>query len=260
MYTLMVLLALLSMYFFLRVCQNSSLVLSVGYVLSTTLMLYTHLYGWFALVAQNICVVTRLVLSKDRTFRVRHWVIVQAIVVALFVPWIPFLAGQTSRVLAGQPTAIFIAFRAPPPTADTVIQTFTTYAGTTLLLALFLVLSALSLFTYRKMHGSMNWKAPFKALETYLWDVRIGNIAAVWFLVLWLSIINMIPFVISRFSSQSTTIDTPLRLQCPVPPRCCGNKKHQPQVCKIGSYWCYYRVVSSASTNVFYDCNKAARA
>lgn len=46
----------------------------------------------------------------------------------------------------------------------------------------------------------MNWKAPFKALETYSWDVRIGNVISVWFLLLWLWIINIIPFVISRFS------------------------------------------------------------
>ena len=202
MYTLMVLLALLSMYFFLRVLQRSSLTLSVGYVLSTTLLLYTHLYGLFVLIAQNVYVVTLLVLSKDHTLRVKRWVLLQVVTIALFVPWIPHLVGQTSRALTGQPLAIlgtaFFGFE--PPTVSQINQTFILYAGTTYLLVLFLGLSALSLFKYKKTHGSMNWKAPFRALEIYSWDVRIVSVAAVWFLALWVSIINVIPFAISHFS------------------------------------------------------------
>lgn len=101
MYSLIVVLALFSMYFLLRLSQNSSLTISIGYVISTTLMVYTHPYGWFVLAAQNIYVITLLVLSKDHTFRMRHWVILQGIVIALFAPWIPFLARQTSRVVVG---------------------------------------------------------------------------------------------------------------------------------------------------------------
>lgn len=201
MYTLMVLLALASMYFLLRFLQHSSLAISVGYVLSTTLLLYTHLYGLFVLVAQNIYFVTLLVLSKNRTFQVRDWVILQAIVIALFVPWIPFLAKQTSSVLTLQSSAgLGGGFRFAPPTAGAIVQAFTIYSGTTVLLVLFLGLSVLSLFTFKKIDGSWNWKAPLKVLRTYSWEVRTGSIAAVWLLALWLWVINIIPFVISRLS------------------------------------------------------------
>ena len=54
MYSLMVLLALISMYFFIRLLQGSNYALSVGYLLSTTLLVYTHIYGLFVVIAQNL--------------------------------------------------------------------------------------------------------------------------------------------------------------------------------------------------------------
>jgi hypothetical protein len=47
----------------------------------------------------------------------------------------------------------------------------------------------------------MDWKAPLKALESYSWEVRIQDAAPVYFLVVWLITINLIPFIISRFSA-----------------------------------------------------------
>jgi len=194
MYSLMVLLALLSMYFFWRFLQQSNLVSSVGYVLSTTLLVYTHTFGWLVVVAENIYVVTLLVLSKDRTYRLRHWAVLQAIVVALFVPWMAVLIAQTLRhVTTGSNLAA--------PTIADFIYTFSEYSGTGVLLVLFLALSVLSLFGYQKVRGSMDWKAPLKALESYAWEVHIQGAAPVYFLAVWLLTINLIPFIISSFSS-----------------------------------------------------------
>ena len=65
------------------------------------------------------------------------------------------------------------------------------------MLALFLVLSVLSLFAYQKVRGAMNWKAPLKSLESYSWEVRIQDLTPVYLLVVWLLVINLIPFIIS---------------------------------------------------------------
>ncbi len=83
MYTLMVLLALVSMYFFLRLLrrgflQRATLPLAIGYVLSTTLLLYAHVYGVFVVLAQNVYLVSLLLLPSHRTFRVWHWLSLQA--------------------------------------------------------------------------------------------------------------------------------------------------------------------------------------
>jgi hypothetical protein len=64
---------------------------------------------------------------------------------------------------------------------------------------LFLVLSVLSLFAYRKVRGSTDWKAPLNALEGYSWEVRIQDATPVYFLAVWVLTVNVLPFVISRF-------------------------------------------------------------
>ena len=47
----------------------------------------------------------------------------------------------------------------------------------------------------------MDWKVPLKALESYSWQVHIQDAAPLYFLAVWLFAINLIPFVISRFST-----------------------------------------------------------
>jgi len=192
MYSLTVLLALISVYFFLRLLHRSTLASSAGYVLSTTLLLYTHYYGVFVLFAENTYLITLLVLSKHRTCKLRHWVVLQAIVLALFVPWITFLSTQFLRREA---TGTWLA----QPTTATIINTFVSYSGGTVLLALFLGLSVLSLFAYQKVRGAMDWKAPLKSLESYLWEVRLHDLAPAYFLVVLLLATNLIPFIVSLF-------------------------------------------------------------
>ena len=170
MYSLMVLLALLSMYFFWRFLQQSNLVSSVGYVLSTTLLMYTHNYGWFVVIAQNIYVVTLLLLSKNRAYKLKHWVALQAINLALFVPWMAVLIAQ---ILRREAMVTWLA----APTIATLTRTFVSYSGTDALLWLFVGLSVLSLFAYQKVRGSIGWKAPLKALEGYVWEVHLQNAA-----------------------------------------------------------------------------------
>ena len=197
MYSLMVFLTLLSMFFFLCFLQRSALAVSAGYVLSTVLLLYTHYYGVFVVIAQNIYIVTFLVISKQRTYKLRHWVGLQAIVLALFAPWMVVLSSQS---FAGPGAWL------TKPTASTLIYAFIRYSGTALLWAamlsaLFLGLSVFSLFAHQKVRGAMDWKAPLKSLESYSWEVRIQDLTPVYFLAVWLFAINLIPFVVSLVST-----------------------------------------------------------
>jgi len=204
MYSLMVLLALLSMYFFIRFLHRNTVAISVGYVLCTTLLLYTHLYGIFVVIAQNVYLLTLLFLSRDRAFRLRHWVVLQALLVVFFAPWISVVISQISGVRNGYFTSWIST-----PTINALIETLYTYSGwslesaiTTNLLRLFFALSVLSLFTFRKVRGSIDWKAPVKALKSYAWEVSFTkDYNALYFLAVWLLAINVIPFVISLFLS-----------------------------------------------------------
>ena len=194
MYSLMVLLALLSMYFFLRFLQQNNLALSVGYLLSTTLLMYTHIYGLLVVVAQNVYVVALLLLLRNRTYSLKRWAELQAIVVALFIPWMVVLIRQIPQREASISSL-------QPPTVQILIDTFFNYSGTGALLVLFLGFSVLSLFAYQKVQGTMDWKAPLKALESYSWEVRIQAAVPVCFLAIWLLTINLIPFIVSHFSA-----------------------------------------------------------
>jgi uncharacterized membrane protein len=197
MYSLMVLLALLSMYFFLRFVRRSTLASSAGYVLCTTLLLYTHYYGIFVVVAQNVYLLTLLFFSREHAFRLKHWITLQVLLVAFFAPWISVLMSQASG-----------AHLWPSPTTDTMLSTLYTYsamtispsAATTMLVWLFFALVMVSLFTYRKVRGSMDWKAPVKALKSYAWEVRLRkDYNALYFLAVWLLAFTVISFVIAGF-------------------------------------------------------------
>jgi uncharacterized membrane protein len=192
----MVLLALLSMYFFIRFLQRNTVAISVGYVVCTTLLLYSHVYGAFVVIAQNVYLLTLLLLSRERAFRLRHWIALQVLLVAFFAPWIGTLISQMSRVEKG------VLYYVPVPTMNDLIITLHRYAGTTILLLLFFALSVLSLFTYRRARGSIDWKAPVEGLKSYAREVSFTkDYNALYLLAVWLLAVNVIPFVISLLSS-----------------------------------------------------------
>ncbi len=193
MYSLMVLLALVSMYFFLRLVQQASTAVSVGYVLSTALLLYTHVYGLLILVIQNVYVLTLLLLAEHRPLQLRRWLPLQAIVVALFIPWMV--------VYITHPSIVGLVSWLPQPTADTIIDTFYLYSGyahQSILLALLLGLSIFSLFTYRRVRDSaVGRRVSLRALENSLWEVRVRGIGSAYFLAVWVLTTIIIPFALS---------------------------------------------------------------
>jgi mannosyltransferase len=123
--------------------QGNTLALSVGYLLSTTLLIYTHIYGLFVVIAQNLFLVILALLSKNHPYSLKSWAKLQAIVVAFFIPWIAVLIKQIPQ----RETAISSL---PSPTTQMLIDTFHAYSGTGALMLLFLGFSVLSLFAWQK--------------------------------------------------------------------------------------------------------------
>jgi uncharacterized membrane protein len=192
MYSLLLLLTLLSMYFFIRLAQRGTPLIWAGYVISTTLLLYTHIYGLFVLIAQNLCVVSLLLLTREHAFRWRHWVVIQLLVLVLFAPWIQVLVHQVlTRV--GHPSDMVA------PSIGTVLDTLTSYAGGALLLAIFLALSLLSLVSFSKGNAPASLTGPLKSLERYFRGMRATNVQASYILIVWLITLIFVPFAISLF-------------------------------------------------------------
>ena len=91
MYTMLVFFATLSLYFYVRTLGNHNLDNRFGYAITTLLMLSTHVYGSFVLLAQLLHLCARLVASAD-VRAVKKWFGTQVLAGALFIPWMGFVA------------------------------------------------------------------------------------------------------------------------------------------------------------------------
>jgi mannosyltransferase len=170
-YSLSVLLTLLSMYFFIRLLKEVSLRNLMGYILSSILLMYSHVYGLFIIIAQNIYFMSLSSFSKeDRKLTVKRWFSVQFLLILLFVPWVRIFVYKVVEVQGN--------YWIPIPHIDTIISSFRTYSSeSTLLLVLFLVLVLFS-----------------------LWQIRKLNKYHIYFLLIWLITPIVLPFIISQLS------------------------------------------------------------
>ncbi|MGO8944022.1 MAG: glycosyltransferase family 39 protein [Syntrophobacteraceae bacterium] len=193
-YSLSVLLTLLSMYFFLKVLKDMSRNNVIGYALSSILLLYSHIYGLFIIIAQNTYYVVLSFLSKEsKQLNPRRWILIQCVIIALFVPWIGILLTAIHKVENG--------FWIPTPNINTIYLSFLTYSSESRkLLRVFIILSVLSAMVFEKRRGSLNWESFCESLEGYQWKRGFLNRDKVCFLLVWLMTPIILPFIISLFS------------------------------------------------------------
>jgi uncharacterized membrane protein len=169
-YALMLLLALWSCDLFGRLMQNRTARLEAAYVIVTAALLYTHLYGVFAIIAQQVAYLVWSPLPLWERVRVRgnradlignnslsgvstaspspppspargeggclsprRWLLLNVAVLALFGPWIPTTITWTRFVST--------SFWAPPMTPAQIGRTYQLYAGSWAVLALLVLLA-----------------------------------------------------------------------------------------------------------------------
>jgi mannosyltransferase len=194
-YSLSVLLTLLSMYFFIKLLSRINFRILFGYMLSSILLIYSHVYGLFIIIAQNIYFIALSLSTKERgNPEVKEWFAIQSLLMLLFSPWIFIFLY---KVYAIQKYGYWIE----TPRISTIISSFKTYSsGSILLLSLFIILSFFSLLSYEKLRGSMDSKSFFTSLKSYPWKIRSMNTDKIYFLLIWLITPIVFPFIISRFS------------------------------------------------------------
>jgi uncharacterized membrane protein len=195
-YSLMALLALVSMYYFIGILQTPSLARSTGYVIATGLLLYTHFYGLLIVLCQNIYYLTILTFSSDDTpLRLRSWILTQAILFLSFMPWL--------RVLITQVLVIQDGYWIPTPSIQSLLETLLEYAGSSRLLlgifAAFLLLSFISLT--RRRQGNAKKNVLLQSAEKWTWSIRLSHNKMTLLLLLWLVVPILLPFVLSQFST-----------------------------------------------------------
>ncbi|WP_232686903.1 glycosyltransferase [Halobacterium zhouii] len=124
MYSLFVLLALASWYGFTRLRTRSTSA-SVVYVVSTALLVYTHVFGLFVVAAQYVYV---LLSETNAGLDWRRWAGVQAAVGVLTAPWVARLTFHVWALLTGVREGGIISW-VPPPRIGIVTNTVLRYVG-----------------------------------------------------------------------------------------------------------------------------------
>jgi mannosyltransferase len=124
-YSLMVLLTLASMYYFIRLLEERKRGIYAGYILSSTLLLYTHYFGIFVVLVQNVFFFSHHLFMKRRVkISPRKWHRLQAILFITFLPCFPFLLRQSIVIQSGA----FLGW-IPRPSLISVFITFLQYSG-----------------------------------------------------------------------------------------------------------------------------------
>ena len=182
------------MYFFLNLLVNNRKSILACYILFSALLTYSHVYGWFIIISQNIYIFSLFLLSREiYKINYKNWVLMQISLTILFAPWIPTLIKRIVDVVPG-----YTFYLQVPRIDRAIFDTFVTFSGSKLLLIPFILLSMLSIISYEKIRGKIIWKDLFNSLTIYRWQLRFISTRENYFLIVWLLTPIILPLVISR--------------------------------------------------------------
>lgn len=193
-YSLTVLLTLLSMYFFTKYLKKRSNTILFAYILSSTFLIYSHIYGIFIIISQNIYIISLFLLSKN-TYKLKliSWILIQIILFIFFIPWASIFINQTLKI-------VHDGFWIPRPVLSSIEDSFIRYSGSTLLFSIFMILSILSILKVYKIN-KLNSKNIFKTVKNNRWKISFLDTDENFFLLVWLITPIFLPYIISQFST-----------------------------------------------------------
>lgn len=189
-YTLMVFLALVSCYALLKLISGWKLRWAGVYVLSSALLCYTHYFGLFTILAQNLFYFT-LFLRRGRSGApaLTRWILVQVILGALYAPGFILLAGRF--------TSVRESFWIPEPGSEDLFLYIVIYAGSVYMLALLAAFALLAIANSGRLRGVKGFKGLLTAADGSAGVKEITYGEKIYFLLLWLLVPLLAPFLIS---------------------------------------------------------------
>jgi uncharacterized membrane protein len=148
------------------------------YIGANVLLMYSHFFALFVIVAQNIFIAS-LVLFEKQTFARfwKQWFALQVALLVIFTPWLNILYWQIRVVKGG--------FWIDKPTVFSLVETMIEYAGSLSAAALVLPLCILGCLEIRKRIVA----------ETTVHTLRASRLDYIWLLGLWLLLPILIPFL-----------------------------------------------------------------
>lgn len=97
-YTLLVMVTLLSLYFFTRLLKKGAPSHYIAYVLATAALLYIHYLGIYIILLENFVI---FIFFLKKTALLKRWIISQLAIVLLFLPWLPRFIFQMEYWITG---------------------------------------------------------------------------------------------------------------------------------------------------------------
>ena len=140
MYSLLAFASVLSVYCLIRFLEKQTPWSLVNYIWSTTLLVYSHLFGLFILLAENLYVLTIIFIYSQQStaIHLKKWISAQAYLLLLSIPW---LVSLINRILIVNKEG----FWAETPTLHSILGTFHTFTGSNRGLIVWVFLLLLSL-------------------------------------------------------------------------------------------------------------------
>ena len=192
-YSLTVFLALCSMYEFIKCNKQWQWTSAAGYVLSSTLLIYSHVIGLFLLIAQNLYFMTYFLFFRNElNLRLKQWVAMQCAVGLLFMPWLPIFITQ----LAYDKPRTWLTV----PGINDIRLTLRSYVGGYIFkLSPLLVLASIITMNAIKLTGG--WAALYRSLLRLKPQIRYSDLRQNYLLLLWLSCPIAVPLILSQIMS-----------------------------------------------------------
>lgn len=191
-YALSVFLTLLSMYCFINLTRRKHHLSSIGYVIFSSLLLYSHVYGMFIVFAQNLYVLTKIK-AYNKAKWLYKWVWLQLCILLIFSPWLHVLLAETVDVVKQ-------GFWIPAPGLHTLISTFSTVSGSRYLFLLYGII-LLSSFIWHCINRRLFSMKGFFISDIQDQEKASNHPSGLYLMALWLFIPIAIPFIISKLST-----------------------------------------------------------
>jgi hypothetical protein len=119
--------------------------------------------------------------------------LIQSLLIIFFAPWIGIFVNQAHEVEK--------SFWIPRPGIYTLVKSFWKYCSSSgWLLALFMMLSGLAALTIKKRQVRLDRRHFFEILKKYTWNISSPKRQEIYFLLVWLLVPVILPFVVSLFS------------------------------------------------------------
>lgn len=199
MYSLVLMLSLLSFYFFLKIIGQRKRSNNFWYILSSTALLYTHTYSIFLIISQCIYLIIEYFLgTKKPKSYIKKWVTTELIIFLLFTPWLFVVYRQLMKIT--HPKIEIVSDFHNIALID-IFNIFNVgFAGDSPYLLIILgTLAAISLLKLSIVNGNME---NYYKIENIKFEIQVVNVRKNILLMLWLIVPIILITVASKILKQ----------------------------------------------------------